>query len=335
MIENNKFFMNIIKRIIIFGQPHPEIIQTNKKLGIKTSVITSNDQAKLMDKKKIDFKIFNSIDNKCIDYIRKLSNFDQTLYIGIGPRYIFTKKIIKFFEKNFINMHNSRVPLDAGGGAFSWRIMREDRIDNRCFHMMTEDIDGGPIIYNKISLYPKSCVIPSEMRDHSTKLTIKFYDEFIRKLLKKEKFELKPQVKYLSRYNPRLNTDINGYIDWSLGSYELINFINAFDDFYKGASTYLNNGKFGRLYLRKVQLHGGDTPSHSFMSGIVSRHDKDWITVCTSGKHMLLIEEVNDSKGLNILNKIKPGDRFFTPSTKLDDARSKRIYYNSFGLKKN
>ena len=71
------------------------------------------------------------------------------------------------------------------------------------------------------------------------------------------------------------------------------------------------------------------------MSGIVSRHDRDWITVCTSGKHMLLIEKVIDSKGNNILNKIKPGDRFFTPSTKLDNARSKRIYYNSYGLKKN
>ena len=31
--------------------------------------------------------------------------------------------------------------------------MREDRIDNRCFHIMTEEIDGGPILDNKLSLY--------------------------------------------------------------------------------------------------------------------------------------------------------------------------------------
>ena len=334
MIENNKFFMKVVKKIVIFGQPHPNIIKINKNLGIESLVITSSDQAKLMDKKLINLKIFNSIDNKCIKFLKKFCDFEKSLFIGIGPRYIFSSKTINYFKNNFINMHNSRIPLDAGGGAFSWRIMREDRIDNRCFHIMTEDIDGGPILDNKLSLYPRWCVTPSEMKVHTLELTFKFYEEFIKKILNKKKFELKPQTKYLSRYNPRINTEINGYIDWSLNSYELINFINAFDDFYKGASTYLNNGNYGKLFIRKAQLHGGDTPNHPFMSGIVSRHDEDWITVCTSGKHMLVIEEVNDIKGKNILKEIKPGDRFFTPQIKLDAAKSKRIYYNSLGLKK-
>ena len=85
-------------------------------------------------------------------------------------------------------------------------------------------------------------------------------------------------------------------------------------------------------YLLESSITCGDTPNQ--LMSIVSRHDKDWITVCTSGKHMLVIEEVNDIKGKNILNKIKPGDRFFTPQIKLDTAKSKRIYYNSLGLKK-
>ena len=34
-------------------------------------------------------------------------------------------------------------------------------------------------------------------------------------------------------------------------SYDLINFINAFDDPFKGASTYLNNGNFGKLFIKK------------------------------------------------------------------------------------
>ena len=36
--------------------------------------------------------------------------------------------------------------------------------------------------------------------------------------------------------------------------YDLINFINAFDQPFKGASTFLNNGDFGKLYLRNVNL---------------------------------------------------------------------------------
>ena len=52
------------------------------------------------------------------------------------------------------------------------------------------------------------------------------------------------------------------------------------------------------------------------MSGIVSRHDNDWIVVSTKSKHMLLVEEVLNRNGKNILNKIKVGDRFFTPEMK-------------------
>jgi methionyl-tRNA formyltransferase len=334
MIKNNKFLLNNFSNVVIFGHPQNEIIQINKKLNLSTIVITSIDQSKLMNKKFINFKVFNSIDDKCLKFLKKKTDFKKTLFIGIGPRYIFKKETIRNFENNFINIHNSRLPLDAGGGAGSWTIMREDRICNMCIHIMNEDIDGGPIIANETSLYPRNCIIPIDFKEHASELIINFYEIFIKKLIKKHEFELKPQIHYLSRYNPRLNTEISGFINWNLNSYDLINFINAFEEPYKGASTYLNNGNFGKLYLKNVQLHGGDTPNHPYMTGIVSRHDKKWITVCTTSKHMLLIEKIINSDGENIISKIKVGDRFFSPTEKLDAAKSKRIYYNSHGLKK-
>ena len=42
---------------------------------------------------------------------------------------------------NLINFHGTRLPLDAGGGGFSWKIMREDRIDNQLVHLIDEGID--------------------------------------------------------------------------------------------------------------------------------------------------------------------------------------------------
>ena len=146
-------------------------------------------------------------------------------------------------------------------------------------------------------------------------------------------FELKPQNNNLGRYNPRLNTIENGFIDWQLQPYDLINFINSFDDPYPGASTYLNNGKFGKLFIKKAQLHGGDSSNHPYMTGIVNRHDKNWIVVSTVGKHMLLIEKVINADGKNIIMQIKPGDRFYTPSEKIENSKSKRIIYSSKGKK--
>ena len=151
----------------------------------------------------------------------------------------------------------------------------------------------------------------------------------LKKILGSEKIIPKIQVDYIGRYNPRLNTSISGWIDWKMPSEDLSKFINAFDDPYLGASTMIN-GKVVRL--KDVHLHGGDTPNHNFMSGIISRHDKDWLVVSTIDKNMLIVEKINDLKGNNIIKKLKNGERFYTPSSKLDLAFSKKIGYNSKGL---
>ena len=71
-------------------------------------------------------------------------------------------------------------------------------------------------------------------------------DWALKKIKSGKSFELKPQLNYLGRYNPRLRTEIDGLINWEMNSYDLYNFINAFDDPYVGASTNINNKKFKR-----------------------------------------------------------------------------------------
>ena len=95
--------------------------------------------------------------------------------------------------------------------------------------------------------------------------------------------------------------------------------------------TYLNRGELGLLHLKSVHLHGGDSSNHPYMSGIVIRHDKDWIVVSTVGKHCLLIEKVINKQGINVINKIIPGDRFYTPNDKILLNRRNRVFYNSNG----
>ena len=336
MIKNNKFYISNLKDIIILGESQKlkELISINKRLNLNTTIITSSHQSKLIDK-KIKYKIFDKLGEDFKKFVKKNFKIKNTLFISLGARYIFKKDIINnFFLNNLINFHGTRLPLDAGGGGHSWRIMREDRIDNQLCHVIDKGLDTGPIIYNKLSLFPLSCKIPLDFENYRLKKFLEFYKEFLSKLKNKTNFELKPQFNYIGRYNPRLFTEKDGLIDWSLNSYDLINFIHAFEEPYKGASTYLKNGKLGKLYLKKAQLHGGDSSNHPYMSGLVSRHDNGWIVVSTTSKHMLLIEQVLDSKGNNIINKIKPGDRFYTPQKEIANSKKKRTIFTSKGLKK-
>jgi len=322
MIINNKFLIKSIKNIVFFGYSEKifELIEINKNLNLKSSVITTSDQANLIDS-RIKKKVFNNIDNNFTNFISKNFDIKSTLFISMGARYIFTKKIINdLFLNNLINFHHSRLPLDAGGGGYTWRILREDRIDNQLVHLVDEGIDSGPIIESLASIYPSYCKVPIDFENYKLERFLEFYKKIILKIVSGKTFPLKIQANYFGRYNPRLSSDKDGHIDWNLDSRDLYNFINAFDEPYSGANTYLNNGDFGKLYIKKAHLHGGDFSNHPYLSGIVSRHDKNWIVVNTSGKHVLLLEEVLDKNGKNILSKIKVGDRFYTKVSELEKS---------------
>jgi methionyl-tRNA formyltransferase len=336
MIKNNKFFIPNIKNIIFFGGSAilKNLIKINKSLKIKTLLITTISQSKNISD-EINFKIFNSIDKNCKNYILKNFKVEETLFISLGARYIFKKDTINnFFLNNLVNFHGSRLPLDAGGGGISWRIMSEDRIDNQLVHLINENIDGGPILDAETAIFPASCKIPKDFYDYSANNFIKFYQNFIKKIANKEYFDLFNQINYLGKYFPRLNSKINGFINWDLQSYDLANFINSFDEPYDGASTLLNRGNFGTLFIKSAHLHGGEIPNHPFMSGIITRHDNKWLVVSTKNRHSLLIEKVINSKGENIINNLKVGDRFHTPYKLLDSAKNTRVGYKSNGLSK-
>ena len=127
---------------------------------------------------------------------------------------------------------------------------------------------------------------------------------------------------------PRLSSRNNGWIDWDNDIVELFAFICAFDDPYLGTSTLLNN-KIVRI--KSVSFSKAEKEFHPYQFGLVFRKTEKWIIVaCKSGS--LIIEEIIDNKGTNIVDKIKVGDRFITPHNRLDVAK-KRVFYTPKGKK--
>ena len=332
MIKNNFFYIKDIKHIVFIGfsDLFEKLISINNDLGIKTTILTCSDQhSQISD--KINYKVFDKLDNRFKKYVQENVNINETLFVSLGSRFIFKEKDKKkFFNYNLVNFHGSRLPLDSGGGGMSWRILRGDRIDNQLVHLIDEGIDTGPILKNKKSIFPASCKIPLDHEEYSKKNFKLFYEEFVKELLSGKKFILKFQSDYIGRYNSRLNTKINGWIDWDLGANDLIKFIDAFDEPYIGAQTTINNLN---VRIKKAQLHSGDSSNHPYMTGLISRHDEDWIVVSTRDKEMLLIEKVLDEKNNNILIKLKVGDRFISSPDKLFSSKKDRVKYNSKGLK--
>ena len=158
---------------------------------------------------------------------------------------------------------------------------------------------------------------------------LKAYEIFIDCVVKKKSFNLISQPKYLGNYYPRLNSEINGWIDWNNDSVMVERFINAFEDPYPGAKTYINNK---RVIIKQAQLHSGELPNHPYMAGLIIRKSEDWIVVALNDQNNLIIEKVMDKKNKNIISKLKQGDRFYTPLKFIEKSFSTRAQYDHKGL---
>lgn len=333
MIKNNVFTIKQLKNVVFIGEHKSlkNLIQINDKYKLKSLIITSPIQKKKLDK-SLKKKVFNKIDKSFKNYIGKQVEIRKTLFISIKSRWIFKNDVIKkFFKGNLINYHPARLPYYRGGANTSWRILNGDRIDCQLFHVVTSKVDEGPILYFEKSIVPKSCKLPIDFETYSNIKIIKLYENFIKILKSKKKIVLLKQPSYVGHYFPRLNSKINGWIDWSASSSNLSRFIDSFDEPYEGASTMY---KSKRVFIKGAYLHGGEVPKHNYMSGLVSRHDGEWITVCTSDENSILITEVINDKGKNIIKLIKSGDRFYTPALQIAKSKSYKAKYGPKGLLK-
>ena len=141
MIKDNYFYVENLKSIVFIGYSKllPELIKFNNNNKISSKIITSTDQSTDIT---VEFKIFNKIDEAFYKYLKKEFNIKSTLFISLGSRLIFDSKAVDFFSGNLINFHGTRLPYDSGGGGSSWKIMRNDRIDNQLVHIIDEGIDN-------------------------------------------------------------------------------------------------------------------------------------------------------------------------------------------------
>ena len=340
MILNNKFYINNLKSVVIFGGTpnYKDLIEINNKFGLKTILVTSSVQKKSFYKninKNLKLLICDKIDENFKKKISDACKIEDTLFLVVSAMNIFSKNEIVFFKENMVNFFPSRLPYDAGRGGFSWHIMRSDKIYNQVMHVLDEGINTGPIILEDKKIFPNSCNTPLDHELFKLKEMNTFYEKFIRKIQKKENFLLKFQSNNIGRYNPSLNSLKDGFINWDMSSFHLYNFIRAFDEPHIGAATFLNDSKFGKIFFKSVHLHGGEaSSSHPYLSGVVSRHDGKWIVVNTSDNLTLLVEKILNSKGENILKFIETGQRFFTPTKYLELSKSKNTIYTTKGTKK-
>jgi methionyl-tRNA formyltransferase len=330
-----------IDRIVLLGGGKLIVSLVNwcKAESVPISVVTSPRHAsEIVEGVQ---KLAEFLETNSVPYLatKDTSNKETKLFLGdlsssfclsLGAAWIFKEDTIKnIFNGKLFNLHGTRLPQNRGGGGFSWQIMMGNRLGFCQLHLIDDELDTGDLVKTKEFLYPPSCRIPEDYEKVFHKENLKFVIKFIEEILQQGiKIQTVRQQEYFSSYWPRLSTEKNAWIDWSDKIESLERFICAFDNPYEGSKTFLNGQK---VFLKDVMSDFGDQQFHKYQSGIVYRKGPSWISVCANGGTLIVRSIVNE-KGDNMLETIKTGDRFVTPSSHID-SRYERVVYTPSGIK--
>ena len=227
--------------ILPFLKNKVDYLILSSKRNLQTKIDGISFEKYLIDK-KANFKKLQSLD-KSIDF-KKNYNYKNSLYLCMSSPWIIKKKHFKKTKSLIVNSHGTRLPQYRGGASFSWMVMNKTRFGFNNLYKLDEKIDTGKILAYEEFLYPFNLKTPSEyfncFKENQVKFLIKILNNLTNKL---NRYNLTNQQEYLSSYFPRLNSDIHGWIDWSLHFEDLYSFINAFGDPHDGCRTYYKKFK--------------------------------------------------------------------------------------------
>jgi len=286
-----------------------------KKVTLITDFVTEEIK-NFLSLKKINFIETKTLSLKILDKL----NIKNSLVISAGSPWIFNEKIIEKLGKNFYNIHQSPLPSMKGSVA-SYIIMYEIRSFQVCLHKVAVGIDSGEIIYRKNVFIPSDLKTPLAINNYLQKKNREMLKEFLIKFEKGNNLTIEKQNSFFSSYNPRLLSDINGWIDWNYQVEYLDRFIRAFGEPYQGAKTFLHNKQ---ISIKFVEISKQDYAKHPDEVGRVIRKFDEYIIVAVK-EGSLYIKEIF-WKDKNIIDKIKSGDKFYT-KIKYLDLKNRRVSF--------
>jgi len=292
-----------------------------KKFKAKVFILTTFSHAtelyknttyeQLIKESKIDFKVAKNENN----FLKSLK-IENAIAFCFGPKNIFLKSVVKKFNFGIYNINPIPIPFYLGGAHFSWQILNSNYDAGIFLQQISNKLDRGPILLFKKFKVRKSVHFPIDyFKEYEPKIK-EFLLQIIQNLKKKNKFDVKMHDEIYSKsiYFPRLNSNINGFINWDWGIKDIVKFINAFSYPYPGAKGFCKK----KIFLIKEASIYNKKKYHPFCSGIVLRKNKNFFVALKDGT--LLIKKIYNERNQDISKFIKQGDRFYTPQKILEKA---------------
>lgn len=201
--------------------------------------------------------------------------------------YIISKNAIQNFSVPALNFHFSPLPQYAGSQPIFWMIKQRETTGGISIHLLTEDVDGGPILHFEKYAIKESETFGSYLSSIG-QLNIQALQNVLQKQSdpnwnKKAKAQSQKQLKHWTK--PKIQ-DVQ--INWANMSTKQIEALcRACNPWNKGAITFLNGMMVKLLEVKIISTvkHNGETPGTLKLIAETNR-----LAVSTSDKKYLDIE---------------------------------------------
>lgn len=299
-----------------------EKVHLNKKTHNFTSF------RKFLIKKQINYKKVENINSEFDEIKKRMSTNSKNVLLLVNCIWKISDEILCLFKNNVFNIHLGTLPNQVGAGGASWLSMIGAKKSSISIHQVNKEYDQGETLLANDFYLKKDFLLEdyySQVRKLETKTYGKFFD-----ILIKNKLELKKVTSKNFIYMPRLNTTTHGFIDWSWSAKNITNFINAFGKPYKGATTFIKKKKY---YISRAKFLKSSIKFHPFQSGIVIKKTKNNLFIAATNGLVNIINLTEKNEKKVNFEKIKLGDRFFTPSYYLDQSKINSALHTGKGIK--
>ena len=260
-----------------------DFIVISDSIHLKKLISKSETFGSYLKKNKIPFLSLKKLK------LKDLKKFTKFGAYGLSTNSIwkFTDDIIKYFDGNLYNYHSADLPTERGAGCITWRILlKKEKYNNLNIHKVDNRFDQGDIVLSKKSKKIFKNALPVDIYKYQIKLELSFLLDFLKKLLnKKYKFKIIKQNNSNSYYWPRLNSDIDGQINWNWNAEDIVSFIKGFSYPFNGAFSFIGKSK---IRIFNASSHTSKIRFHPFQNGIIFRFDKKNIFVAAT-RHFIKI----------------------------------------------
>ena len=137
--------------------------------GVITCRTEKKDSARLSLKKEIEkanVKPLNKADSYS-NFFDAVKNFNPDVFISAGFDWIIKRDLLDLMSKS-VNIHFGMLPKYRGMYSIPWAIMNDEKMIGVSLHEISEGIDDGPIIDQKIIVNDpkKSCKDFFQYKEH-------------------------------------------------------------------------------------------------------------------------------------------------------------------------